>query len=773
MKTQFNQPQGSTSRETNKEAIARIFGIKKSEVGYLSTTTPIDSYVILFDKETQTCWYRGTATGTPVSWTVTNKLLNLTTSNGSYVLVAGYSGDILRQDLASSEEGMGGFLVDFRRSKLSTTIKTVAQMLNAQPIYCYEFADEITDKPDESDPTTWDWTPAIDAAIAASKRYSFQPVVLPHHSFVATGGHVITSSSYEFSGGSATDGRKYKGVPIIGYGPEISKARFKPSSADSKFISLVGNGGGHKSAAYLRDFSIEPYDASYQLNGYGIEYNCVGYVKTDNVHIYMLNENFRLLNGIANGWTEFNTFIDCFSYRGNVCYSFVRTLGNDSFNGCKFIGCFGQIKKASGGGYGIKATGVSPTALVWLYGSSLDIKFYGGDELCKVISLKYAEMTLNSGDIHCEGTVTMEALDDYSRCQHRGRWLNNGTTAYSVVNERTGAQGRFTFQNANSRTAAFSNSNISAYTPDGMPVTPDTLNNNGTNIIMMTGHNYGSPMLTCRNYAGNGFYFGTLDVNAAIQDVVPSWRLSNDGGVIKSYNDTVRFQLGSTETFQISTTAVYPHTSSGMQLGTSSYKWDAGYFEQFTINDTGLIPTATAKYNIGSSSATVNNIYTQNAVTVVSDKNFKSNIAELSGNTEYEALVAAIGTVAFSIWQLKAAVVSKGESAARWHVGVIAQQVKSAITDAGLDWTKYGLITYESFSQEVTKGDDGYYYPVVDEEEASEIPVNASGYIDAIDGADSVITADDGAITYTREIYMLRMEEFFVLRMAYIESKLS
>lgn len=109
MKTQFNQSQGSTSRETNKEAIARIFGLKKSQVGYLSTTTPIDSYVILFDKETQTCWYRDTATGTPVSWTVTNKLLNLTTSNGSYVLVAGYSGDILRQDLAS--EGMGDALV--------------------------------------------------------------------------------------------------------------------------------------------------------------------------------------------------------------------------------------------------------------------------------------------------------------------------------------------------------------------------------------------------------------------------------------------------------------------------------------------------------------------------------------------------------------------------------------------------------------------------------------------------------------------------------------
>lgn len=86
MKTQFNQPQGSTSRETNKEAIARIFGLKKSQVGYLSTSTPIDSYVILFDKETQTCWYRGTATGTPISWSVNDKTIELVTTEGSFTI---------------------------------------------------------------------------------------------------------------------------------------------------------------------------------------------------------------------------------------------------------------------------------------------------------------------------------------------------------------------------------------------------------------------------------------------------------------------------------------------------------------------------------------------------------------------------------------------------------------------------------------------------------------------------------------------------------------
>lgn len=118
----FTQPSGPVAKGTNKEAIARIFGLKKSQVGYLSRNNPIDSYVILFDKETQTCWYRGTATGTPISWTVTNKLLNLTTTNGSYVLVAGYSGDILRHELSSSD----GF-------KLVGQVPSFESLKNIQP----------------------------------------------------------------------------------------------------------------------------------------------------------------------------------------------------------------------------------------------------------------------------------------------------------------------------------------------------------------------------------------------------------------------------------------------------------------------------------------------------------------------------------------------------------------------------------------------------------------------------------------------------------------
>lgn len=86
MKTQFNQPQGSTSRETNKEAIARIFGLKKSQVAYINSSTPVDPYTIIFDKESQTCWYTDGATGTPIIWNIADNMLTLSTTVGVFYL---------------------------------------------------------------------------------------------------------------------------------------------------------------------------------------------------------------------------------------------------------------------------------------------------------------------------------------------------------------------------------------------------------------------------------------------------------------------------------------------------------------------------------------------------------------------------------------------------------------------------------------------------------------------------------------------------------------
>lgn len=107
MNKMFTQPTGPVAKQTNKQAIARVNGIKQSEVGILNTLMAVDSYKILYDTDTQTCWFRGSASGTPTSWTVSGNSLTLVTSSGAFNLELAN----LRQNLASEEEGMGDALV--------------------------------------------------------------------------------------------------------------------------------------------------------------------------------------------------------------------------------------------------------------------------------------------------------------------------------------------------------------------------------------------------------------------------------------------------------------------------------------------------------------------------------------------------------------------------------------------------------------------------------------------------------------------------------------
>ncbi|MGQ9951254.1 hypothetical protein ACUS6I_21140 [Pseudomonas aeruginosa] len=74
--------------------------------------------------------------------------------------------DVLAQNLANdSDPEKGGELVGWSRNELSDEISTVSSALNGNSINVWEFASLVTTKPVESDPATWDWTPAVQAAV--------------------------------------------------------------------------------------------------------------------------------------------------------------------------------------------------------------------------------------------------------------------------------------------------------------------------------------------------------------------------------------------------------------------------------------------------------------------------------------------------------------------------------------------------------------------------------------------------------------------------------
>lgn len=86
MNSTFTQPTGSVAKEVNKQSIARIFSARQADVGYINKRLPVDDYTLLYDRISETTWYRGSATGTPLSWSVTGSKLTLTTTAGTYEL---------------------------------------------------------------------------------------------------------------------------------------------------------------------------------------------------------------------------------------------------------------------------------------------------------------------------------------------------------------------------------------------------------------------------------------------------------------------------------------------------------------------------------------------------------------------------------------------------------------------------------------------------------------------------------------------------------------
>ncbi|HDT6553523.1 TPA: tail fiber domain-containing protein [Raoultella ornithinolytica] len=119
----------------------------------------------------------------------------------------------------------------------------------------------------------------------------------------------------------------------------------------------------------------------------------------------------------------------------------------------------------------------------------------------------------------------------------------------------------------------------------------------------------------------------------------------------------------------------YPGSDITYQLGREASRWWKGFFQI-----------------LGSSAVPVTDIYLQNAPHLTSDIRWKYVIGSVS---EYNALMEAWGRLGYKLFKMKEAVAEKGADNARIHAGLIAQDVIQALTDAGLDWTRYGLIAQE------------------------------------------------------------------------------
>ena len=109
--------------------------------------------------------------------------------------------------------------------------------------------------------------------------------------------------------------------------------------------------------------------------------------------------------------------------------------------------------------------------------------------------------------------------------------------------------------------------------------------------------------------------------------------------------------------------------------------------------------------DLGNSSYRFDDIYATNGTIQTSDENEKQNIASL---TSAEITAATAISKLFKTFKWKSKVTAKGDDA-RTHTGVVAQQVQTAMSDAGVDASKYAFWCSDTWweADEKYTDDDG------------------------------------------------------------------
>ncbi|QLT09057.1 hypothetical protein HV299_12040 [Klebsiella grimontii] len=153
-------------------------------------------------------------------------------------------GDTLRQNLGSSEPGMGDSIVTHVPKKLDDQITTVNQALSAQAPTIWQYARYVTDKP-TTFPSTWDWGPAFQAA---HDNDNVGPLLINGETYT-----VRTPVVYEYTDDDYT---KYSRLP-----------RCLSGSASIDYSELGNGGAGFNDSLEVDDAAQPAYVTAFTVKG--------------------------------------------------------------------------------------------------------------------------------------------------------------------------------------------------------------------------------------------------------------------------------------------------------------------------------------------------------------------------------------------------------------------------------------------------------------------------------------------------------------------------
>ena len=678
---------------------------------------------------------------------------------------------------------VGGY---WERKPLTDSANTTFSVLDGQNISIWEFVDEIINKNNSTDPSVWDWSPAIRAAIAYCEKhatilngkYASATIYFPPQKYRIYSQISVDWSSYNFLTGKPK-------LRMVGENAYISNMMHETYMFDLKGVEIhikgftfINESGGNAFHFKLGDEVIANSTAVTGYFGechflsqtkgitFGQVYDCVfdrlfmtGFNTknaTTATGIEILQHSLDNCNNIIFNRLHLET-----TYTQNyVAFKLTGNTHSSSHHNIHFYGGHfeNHLRGSSlldiGGCAGFSFNGMVFTE----NGTNTDFEI-GTYEVFKLknpaflnfnncifqsnaaSSTTYDAATMK-GFFNLYGTRTSPSVL-FKSCYFTSQYSNNYQNIETVINARGSDLGNLLYKaqdcvfNDFNRAIElrkdiysglnYANRKFSVYgSNDGETLTWgwDNLTNKVDPITLMK---LGSA--------------GDLEVSKSIKaQTVEALSLKTIGSsAITSKLESVGNIIWTMQPDPNNTTTNY----------TTFVAYGSGGLTQKTVggllrldSDTGIrissvvFPSSTANYNLGKSDATWNNIYTQNAVTVVSDERHKSNIQDIP-----QELLDAWKNIKFKMWKMNAAINEKGSEHARWHTGYIAQHIKDVLTNAGLEWTRYGLITYESW--DATEGQEAVY-----DSENNLI-------------SEAIEPRDAG------EIYMLRMEECLVVEAAY------
>lgn len=205
--------------------------------------------------------------------------------------------DITKAKISDLALSSGSSLIGYSRNSILSAITNVHQMLDVQPVSVWEFANLITDKPTPSDPTTWDWSPAVQAAVNTNKPVTYGPGVFIQKSTIT-----YTNLNAFIGSGMLNTVVKYRGSAgtwAFQHSFTTDGSNQWPGRVQFRDLSIEGDGTGNLGAGATVN-GIRAADSSSNL--INIPYYSLTRVKFDKLQIGLQLEGYA--HYIQDCWAE-------------------------------------------------------------------------------------------------------------------------------------------------------------------------------------------------------------------------------------------------------------------------------------------------------------------------------------------------------------------------------------------------------------------------------------------------------------------------------------